>query len=113
MVTIVLITANKLKSFSNIFILTFSILIVIIAGYFCYHLSFAHSSTDLHMKVMNSCSEIVKSFIYYLANSSTLENEKVVSSPLAAEYAAAQDMTLVIVVWRFKAQQILFCWVWT
>lgn len=47
MVTIVLITANKLKGFSNIFVFTFSILTVIVAGYFWYHLSFSHSSTDL------------------------------------------------------------------
>lgn len=47
MATIVLITANKLKVFSNIFVFTFNILIVIVASYFWYHLNFAYSSVSL------------------------------------------------------------------
>lgn len=47
MATIVLITANKLKVFSNIFVFTFNILTVIVASYFWYHLNFAYSSVSL------------------------------------------------------------------
>lgn len=47
MATVVLITANKLKVFSNIFVFPFSILSVIVASYFWYYLNFAHSSTGL------------------------------------------------------------------
>lgn len=47
MATIVLITANKLKVFSNILVFPFSILSVIVASYFWYYLNFAHSSTGL------------------------------------------------------------------
>lgn len=47
MATIVLITANNLKVFSNIFVFTFSILTVIVGSYFWYHFNFAYSYVSL------------------------------------------------------------------
>lgn len=57
MAIIVLITANKLKVFSNIFAFTYCILNKIVAICFWYNLIFIHSLTNSQMEVMNLCAE--------------------------------------------------------